>query len=239
MHLLVLWFAATSLADVVGPDATGCPRGSVGTSNHGGAYCTPAPECSAECQAGERCESVGLCVLEEERSCGGMIDPKYPCTYTHREALRTCRDQSDCATGTCEIAERCVAAGCGGCASPMGGAGWLLVGLVPLLARRRRSSRGMGSPLAWVLAATAMTGCGGPCEEGGETYAAGESWECADGCNTCTCSGGAVVSTRLACVDPCETCLATGGTWQPEIEECTKDCAVQDISCFDEACPAE
>ena len=39
--------------------------------------------------------------------------------------------------------------------------------------------------------------------------------------------------------DPCEACLASGGTWQPEEEECTTNCALQDISCYTDACPGE
>ena len=35
----------------------------------------------------------------------------------------------------------------------------------------------------------------------------------------------------------CEQCLANGGTWQPEAQECTENCEIQDISCFTETCP--
>lgn len=35
--------------------------------------------------------------------------------------------------------------------------------------------------------------------------------------------------------DGCEACLARGGTWQPP--ECTRDCALQDASCYRDACP--
>lgn len=37
--------------------------------------------------------------------------------------------------------------------------------------------------------------------------------------------------------DACTQCLADGGTWQPEANECTENCAIQDISCFTESCP--
>ena len=37
--------------------------------------------------------------------------------------------------------------------------------------------------------------------------------------------------------DACSACLDTGGTWQPEANECTTDCALQDISCFVDSCP--
>lgn len=33
----------------------------------------------------------------------------------------------------------------------------------------------------------------------------------------------------------CEECLSTGGTWQ--IDECTTNCALQDISCYEDECP--
>ena len=35
----------------------------------------------------------------------------------------------------------------------------------------------------------------------------------------------------------CETCLASGGTWQPEVSECTANCDLADISCFEDECP--
>jgi hypothetical protein len=37
--------------------------------------------------------------------------------------------------------------------------------------------------------------------------------------------------------DGCQACLDRGGTWQPEAEACTDACALQDISCFTDACP--
>ena len=37
---------------------------------------------------------------------------------------------------------------------------------------------------------------------------------------------------------PCEACLASGKTWQPEADACTDSCAIQDISCYTESCPA-
>lgn len=140
MVTLLFWLSAGSYADVVGPDATGCPRGSVGTSNHGGAFCTPRPECTDECQDGERCASVGLCILEEERPCGGMTDPSKPCTYTHVEALGSCSEQGDCATGTCVVADRCMAAGCGGCDASGAVGAWVFWALLPLGLRRRHNS---------------------------------------------------------------------------------------------------
>lgn len=131
-------------ADVVGPDATGCPYGSVGTSNHGGPYCVPQPECGGTaddaCNNGTECNEVELCVLVEERPCGGMTTPGEECTYTHREAFEPGANES-CGTdeGAFSRASRCVEPkGC--TTAPMGAlgaSGALLLGLA-LLARRRR-----------------------------------------------------------------------------------------------------
>ena len=105
----LVWFGA-AYADVVGPDAKSCPPGSVGSSNHGGPFCVPA-ECADGCRDGARCESTSLCVLEEERACGGMTTPTDPCTYTHIEAFDECQTDADCAQGTCVTADRCVEEG--------------------------------------------------------------------------------------------------------------------------------
>jgi len=35
----------------------------------------------------------------------------------------------------------------------------------------------------------------------------------------------------------CSQCTSEGGTWQPEANECTKNCEIQDISCFRDSCP--
>ena len=59
---------------------------------------------------------------------------------------------------------------------------------------------------------------------------------------------GAMLLTVAACepdpptptpVDPssCLACLEDGGTWQPEVNECTDDCDIMDISCFVDSCP--
>ena len=39
--------------------------------------------------------------------------------------------------------------------------------------------------------------------------------------------------------DACEACLDEGGTWQPEVGECTADCALLDISCYTDTCPGD
>lgn len=37
--------------------------------------------------------------------------------------------------------------------------------------------------------------------------------------------------------EACAACILSGKTWQPEVKQCTEDCAVQDISCFRDKCP--
>lgn len=145
-----MWFlligALTARADVVGPEPEDCPAGSIGTSNHSGAYCTPRLCADSPCDDGV-CETTGLCVLEEERQCGGMTTPGSPCTYTHREVFGTCEGDGDCSEGSCVIDEYCVDPSskdseiCG-CASTGGPTAVLLLGLLPLALRRRRPARG-------------------------------------------------------------------------------------------------
>ena len=136
MSLLLL--CSLALADVVGPDPTNCPPGSRGTSNHSGPYCVPAT-CDNGCPDGESCTSTRLCILEEERPCGGMVDPGEPCTYTHIEATGACDDQSDCTgSATCVTADRCTAPSLCGCSTLGPPSLVLLLGLLPLALRRRR-----------------------------------------------------------------------------------------------------
>ena len=42
---------------------------------------------------------------------------------------------------------------------------------------------------------------GAVCTEGGNTYAEGATFTCADGCNTCTCTSSGIERTKRACVD--------------------------------------
>jgi hypothetical protein len=41
-----------------------------------------------------------------------------------------------------------------------------------------------------------------------------------------------------ASAQACAACITQGGTWQPEANECTVGCAIMDISCYTDACPA-
>ena len=49
----------------------------------------------------------------------------------------------------------------------------------------------------------------------------------------------------LACIDAspepsaCEACIEEGGTWQPELNECTQNCSIADISCYTDTCPGD
>lgn len=82
------------------------------------------------------------------------------------------------------------------------------------------------SAAALLLGATFLTGfaeCGGPpkgtCAYNGKTYAAGDSFPSADGCNTCTCSaGGAVACTERACAGTAwltiEPIQCAGNPWE-------------------------
>ena len=41
--------------------------------------------------------------------------------------------------------------------------------------------------------------------------------------------------TNTTSATECDECLSSGGTWQ--IDECTSNCAIQDISCYTDECP--
>lgn len=116
--MILLLLVRLAAADVVNPEPTNCPPGSVGTSSHAGEWCTPAPTCDEQACA-DSCREVGLCVTETEEECGGMVPDTGDCTFTKVEVHGRCRDQGDCDVGTCIVEERCVERGplsCG-CAS--------------------------------------------------------------------------------------------------------------------------
>lgn len=102
--MVVLCALSVAMADVVGPEPEDCPAGSVGAANHSGGFCRPAP---CGCTEGDACEPVPLCVLQEERPCGGMQDPEVPCTYIHVEAFGPCVRDLDCRTGRCITDDWC------------------------------------------------------------------------------------------------------------------------------------
>ncbi|MBX2804314.1 MAG: hypothetical protein KTR31_42020 [Myxococcales bacterium] len=143
---LVGWMSMLAHADAIGPDAEGCPTGARGTANHNGSFCIPEPTCDAGCDADRSCERTSLCILEEERPCGGMTTPGTECTYTHVEVTDTCSADGACAVGECVVADRCVEPSFGPrCATGVGPAGaFSLAMLLPLLARRRKALAGCG-----------------------------------------------------------------------------------------------
>ena len=48
---------------------------------------------------------------------------------------------------------------------------------------------------------------GQPCIDGyGSTREDGESWPCSDGCNTCGCNNGGIVSTKMDCLSTGKHC---------------------------------
>ena len=50
------------------------------------------------------------------------------------------------------------------------------------------------------LIVPALTACSPPhCEVDGVHYEVGETWACADGCNSCTCTEDGVSQTDMAC----------------------------------------
>lgn len=70
----------------------------------------------------------------------------------------------------------------------------------------------------------------------GDQSEQGTCWCDAD----CADLGDCCENASSACdLDQCDACLATGGTWQPEANECTSDCDIQDISCFTDSCPTD
>jgi hypothetical protein len=76
-----------------------------------------------------------------------------------------------------------------------------------------------------------LIACGAPCEVDGVTYADGESWTCADGCNTCACENGAVASTLMAC--EAATCTEGGVTYAAgQSWTCADGC--NDCTCLDD-----
>jgi hypothetical protein len=44
-------------------------------------------------------------------------------------------------------------------------------------------------------------------------------------------------TSQLSEIETCEPCLEAGGTWQPEAQECTENCDIMDISCYETTCP--
>ncbi|MEY3212963.1 MAG: Beta-microseminoprotein [Pseudomonadota bacterium] len=58
----------------------------------------------------------------------------------------------------------------------------------------------------------ALTACTpSPCEVDGVAYRVGESWTCADGCNSCTCTEDGVSQTDMCCITDSDAVDDTDG----------------------------
>jgi len=145
--LATLILSMPARADVVGPAPEDCPSGWSGTANHNGGWCVPRTCDEQACELGTTCETVRRCVVEEDRPCAGHAAGA-PCTLVHREAFGPCETDTDCDQGTCVTGRYCVEpAKAGGCCNRSKGASMVfLLGLLPLVLRRRRfaSSARMG-----------------------------------------------------------------------------------------------
>jgi Kunitz/Bovine pancreatic trypsin inhibitor domain len=81
------------------------------------------------------------------------------------------------------------------------------------------------------------------CQDGGQTYAVGATWQCSDGCNTCTCdSDGNVESTLIGCPQPaaCEeggSQHAVGDSWLCADGCNTCSCGTDGVAMTTRACP--
>ncbi|MBX3271713.1 MAG: hypothetical protein KF729_15710 [Sandaracinaceae bacterium] len=119
---LLLVIPSAVLADAVGPidPAVTCPRGARVEVNHCGTVCVPR-RCAAtsECQPGETCAAVSVCVADEPY-CGGWSMAPY------ERAHGACDASGGCSTGECRAFSGCVAAtpgtDAGSAASDAGGA---------------------------------------------------------------------------------------------------------------------
>ena len=100
--LLLLNFA---LADALWTPDEQCPTGAGWNVSHAYSYCGPTT-CDA-CDS--TCKEVGLCLVDRDMSCNsGRLENEEPCTFTASVATGECDDDSDCAEGTCVVADRCV-----------------------------------------------------------------------------------------------------------------------------------
>lgn len=54
-----------------------------------------------------------------------------------------------------------------------------------------------------------LLACAAECTDSKGTHASGDTWACPDGCNTCSCDNGDILSTAMGCV---VTCTDTDGT---------------------------
>ena len=103
---LMMFVGATAWADAVGPKPTDCMTGTRGATCHGGEYCRP-DNCTtnADCDPGENCEPLALCLGTIDCSGGWTPDAAPSLSTTVEDA---CPDGT-CTSGTCSTEMVCVA----------------------------------------------------------------------------------------------------------------------------------
>jgi len=129
-----------AFADAVSFDSSlDCPPGSSITASHSGSWCQPQDCTQSTCSTGQCTEDIGLCVTREEVACGGMRSDSGECTFEKTEAHGTCKRDSDCSQGSCEIKDRCASLkqrACGGCGTTgAAGVGLILLGVAGFVRR--------------------------------------------------------------------------------------------------------
>ena len=122
-------------ADAISMDSSlDCPNGSRITASHAGSWCEPTDCTTSEtCGDGSCTQDLGLCVTRTEAPCGGMRTDSGECTFTKEVATDTCKTDSDCSEGACEIRDRCGSelkkwCGCSAVTPLSAGLGVLLLG---------------------------------------------------------------------------------------------------------------
>lgn len=122
--LMVLWFCwppQLALADAISGPPEDCSRGAFGVSSHSGAWCASTTcatvaDCApyADTPRGRialGCEPLGLCVVSETYTEGGMRPADVaPAVLVREVASGLCTSDADCAAPSrCIVAPRCVA----------------------------------------------------------------------------------------------------------------------------------
>lgn len=142
--LFVTVFLGLAHADAISMDSSlDCPNGSRITASHAGSWCEPTDCTTSEtCGDGSCTQDLGLCITREEVGCGGMRSDSGDCTFTKEEAHDTCKTDSDCSQGACEIRDRCGSelkkfCGCSAVGPVSGALGIALIAFAGMTRRRQ------------------------------------------------------------------------------------------------------